>query len=152
MLGFRERTGGCGAGRSLRLALQHKLLLLAWRFEPTPMEVHSSPAKQPASEALTASQDMWELAGEQQQSRSRGPGNNLRPAWGCLAACVLSTLLLPALQPSAFIAPLLSHTGLVLPGLGRWYQWPHAHISTMTPPLDPWDSSGRNHVGGSGMW
>lgn len=98
------------------------------------MEVHSSPAKQPASEALTASQDMWELAGEQQQSRSRGPGNNLRPAWGCLAACVLSTLLLPALQPSAFIAPLLSHIGLVLPGLGRWYHWPHAHISTMTPP------------------
>lgn len=98
MLGFRERTGGCGAGRSLRLALQHKLLLLAWRFEPTPTEVHSSSAKQPGSEALAASQGVWELAGEQQQSRSRGPGNSLRPAWGRLAARVLSTQLLPAAE------------------------------------------------------
>lgn len=135
MLGFRERTDGCGAGRSLRLALQHKLLLLAWRFEPTPTEVHSSSAKQPGSEALAASQGVWELAGEQQQSRSRGPGNSLRPAWGRLAAHVLSTQLLPALQQNAFIAPLLFHTELVLLGLGRWYHWSHAHISTMTPSM-----------------
>lgn len=134
MLGFRERTGGCGAGRSLRLALQHKLLLLAWRFEPTPTEVHSSSAKQPGSEALAASQGVWELAGEQQQSRSRGPGNSLRPAWGRLAARVLSTQLLPAAE-RIHCSPPLPHRACA-PRAGEMVPLvpcPHQHHD---PPMD----------------
>lgn len=132
MLGFRERTGGCGAGRSLRLALQHKLLLLAWRFEPTPTEVHSSSAKQPGSEALAASQ----ACGSLPESNSNHVAEALGTACAQLGAAWLPVCSARSsfLQQNAFIAPLLFHTGLVLLGLGRWYHWSHAHTSTMTPP------------------
>lgn len=101
VLGSGERTA-----KSLRLALQHKLLLLPPEVRgplaelPTPAELSRSSAKRPGSEALRAWRGVWELAAEQKQSRSTGPGNNLRPA----LRCAQHALLLPALERSGFIS------------------------------------------------
>lgn len=108
---------------------------------PTPGEVSNSFAKQSGSEVFRASQSMWELAGEQKQSRSKGPGNNLPPISrlpGC--RCAQHSLFLPRLEESGFIStgPHLFHEGPVppgraCPGLGRWHSWLRSHTSSLTP-------------------
>lgn len=108
---------------------------------PTPAEVSNSFAKQSASEVFRASRSMWELAREQKQSRSKGPGNNLPPISrlpGC--RCAQHSLFLPRLEESGFIStgPHLFHEGPMppsraCPGLGRWHSWLRSHTSSLTP-------------------
>lgn len=108
---------------------------------PTPGEVSNSFAKQSGSEVFRASQSVWELAEEQKQSRSKGPGNNLPPISrlpGC--RCAQHSLFLPRLEESGFIStgPHLFHegpmpAGRACPGLGRWHSWLRSHTSSLTP-------------------
>jgi len=109
---------------------------------PTPAEVSNSFAKQSGSEVFRALQSVCELAGEQKQSRSKGPGNNLLPISrlpGC--RCAQHSLFLPRLEESGFIrtGPHLFHEGPVPPsraclGLGRWHSWLCSHPSSLNPP------------------
>lgn len=91
---------------------------------------------------------MWELAGEQKQSRSKGPGNNLQPISCC--RCAQHSLFLPRLEQSGFIStsPHLFQEGPMpwsrtCPRLGRWRSWLRSHTSCLTPhrpqrfPLNP---------------